>query len=81
MKSPTEGGLYVVHRQPIALDRFTIHDVGTKEASGLFNLSKYTDEITYVMLTLNGPLSRNHIQCEILFCFFISTHLFITVKG
>nr|VZI24989.1 unnamed protein product [Spirometra erinaceieuropaei] len=32
-RSPTEGGLYVVHKQPIALDRCTIHNVGAAEAA------------------------------------------------
>lgn len=30
----TDGALFVVHRQPIALDRFTIHDVRPPDNSG-----------------------------------------------
>ena len=30
----TEGAIFVVHKQPIALDRFTIHDVRPPDASG-----------------------------------------------
>ena len=33
-KVNTEGAVFVVHRQPIALDRFTIHDVRPPDASG-----------------------------------------------
>ncbi|TGZ60787.1 hypothetical protein CRM22_008343 [Opisthorchis felineus] len=32
-RSMTEGGVFVVYRQAIALDRFTIHDIGIAEAS------------------------------------------------
>ncbi|PAA84555.1 hypothetical protein BOX15_Mlig031346g2 [Macrostomum lignano] len=31
--SPTDGALFVVYRQPIALDRFSIHDIGYVEAN------------------------------------------------
>ena len=31
----TEGAVFVVHRQPIALDRFTVHDVRQSDATGI----------------------------------------------
>ncbi|KAK2157581.1 hypothetical protein LSH36_188g01033 [Paralvinella palmiformis] len=34
--NPTDGAIFVVHRQPIALDRFTIHDVRPPDAVGLW---------------------------------------------
>ena len=40
-KAQTDGAVFVVHRQPIALDRFVIHDVRPPETAGwlqLFNL-------------------------------------------
>ena len=30
----TDGAVFMVHRQPIALDRFTIHDVRPPDTSG-----------------------------------------------
>ncbi|TPP62926.1 Pleckstrin domain-containing family G member 7 [Fasciola gigantica] len=35
-RSLTEGGIFIVYRQAIALDRFTIHDLGLAEANGKF---------------------------------------------
>ncbi|RTG83184.1 uncharacterized protein DC041_0012827, partial [Schistosoma bovis] len=37
-RSLTEGGVFVVYRQVIALDRFTIHDLGIVEATGVYTL-------------------------------------------
>ena len=34
LRSPTEGAIFQVHKQPLALDRFSLHDVGTSEAIG-----------------------------------------------
>ena len=33
-RGATEGAIFVVYRQPIALDRFTLHDVQPVEAAG-----------------------------------------------
>ena len=33
-KPQTDGAVFVVHRQPIALDRFTVHDVRPPETEG-----------------------------------------------
>jgi hypothetical protein len=32
---PTDHTLYEVYQQPIALDRFSMHDVGSNEAAGM----------------------------------------------
>ena len=37
----TEGALFMVYRQPIALDRFTIHDVRPPDNSGLHCILLY----------------------------------------
>lgn len=33
-KIQTDGAVFVVHRQPIALDRFTVHDVRSSGTPG-----------------------------------------------
>ena len=33
-KMQTDGAVFVVHRQPIALDRFTVHDVRPSGSAG-----------------------------------------------
>jgi len=32
--TPTDGAVFVVHRQPLALDRFTVNDVRSRDAAG-----------------------------------------------
>ena len=32
--TPTDGAVFVVHRQPFALDRFTVTDVRPRDATG-----------------------------------------------
>jgi len=32
--SPTDGAVFVVHRQPLALDRFAVNDVRPRDAAG-----------------------------------------------
>ena len=33
--SQQDQSIYIVHRQPIALDRLSLHDVGSSEAAGI----------------------------------------------
>jgi len=35
--TPTDGAVFVVHRQPLALDRFTVNDVRPRDAAGARN--------------------------------------------
>ena len=41
-KRNTDGATFVVHRQPIALDRFAIHDIKSPDASRKPVVNNYT---------------------------------------
>ena len=48
----TDGALFQVHKQPIALDRFTLHDVGPTDNSGkgfyIFSRNYVNSELVYL---------------------------------
>ena len=40
-RNQTDGAIFVVHKQPIALDRFTLHDVRPPDAAGMYCVLEY----------------------------------------
>ena len=57
-RAHTDGAVFVVHKQPIALDRFTIHDVKTPDNTGEF----LPLQITIVCIALSLYASSAHFE-------------------
>lgn len=56
----TDHTLYEVYQQPIALDRFSMHDVGSNEAAGtktemssLKDMNKFVYQVVHIKIIVN----------------------------